>query len=49
MTNPKRFLFPVKRSNIELEVKRFDIKGNDRATSRKRNIRLALLDDVLKK
>lgn len=49
MTNPKRFPFPVKRSNIELEVKRFDIKGNDRATSRKRNIRLALLDDVLKK
>lgn len=49
MTNPKRFPFPVKRSNIELEVKRFDIKGNDRVTSRKRNIRLALLDDVLKK
>lgn len=49
MTNPKRLPFPVKRSNIELEVKRFDIKGNDRATSRKRNIRLALLDDVLKK
>ena len=49
MTNPKRFPFPVKRSNIELEVKRFDIKGNDRATSRKRNIRLALLDDVLQK
>lgn len=49
MVEPKYFLFSVKRSNIELEVKRFDIKGNDRATSRKRNIRLALLDDVLKK
>lgn len=49
MTDPKHKLFPVKRSNIQLYVKKFDVKGNSRLKSRKRNIRLAMLDDVLKK
>lgn len=49
MSNPKRKFFPVKRSNIELYVKKFDVKGKDRVRPRKRNIRLAMVDDVLKK
>ena len=49
MTDPKHKLFPVKRSNIQLYVKKFDVKGNSRLKSRKRNIRLAMVDDVLKK
>ena len=49
MSNPKHKLFPVKRSNIQLYVKKFDVKGNSRLKSRKRNIRLAMVDDVLKK
>lgn len=49
MTDHKRLLFPVKRSNIKLYVKKFDVKGNGRVKSRKQNIRLAMLDDVLKK
>lgn len=49
MTDPKHKLFLVKRSNIQLYVKKFDVKGKSRLKSRKRNIRLAMLDDVLKK
>ena len=49
MTDPKHKLFPVKRSNIQLYVKKSDVKGNSRLKSRKRNIRLAMVDDVLKK
>lgn len=49
MTDPKRLPFPVKRSNIRLYVKKFDVSGKGQVKSRKRNIRLALLDDVLQK
>lgn len=49
MTDPKRLPFPVKRSNIRLYVKKFDVTGKGQVKSRKRNIRLAMLDDVLKK
>ena len=49
MTDPKRLPFPVKRSNIRLYIKKFDVTDKGQVKSRKRNIRLAMLDDVLKK
>lgn len=49
MTEPKRLPFPVKRSNIRLYVKKFDVTGKGQVKSRKWNIRLTMVDDVLKK
>ncbi|RHT56826.1 hypothetical protein DW766_06670 [Butyricicoccus sp. AM29-23AC] len=48
MVEPKRFLFSVKRSNIKISVKEFNIRGKDNVKRRKRMQRLKMLDAVLR-
>ncbi len=46
--NQKRFLFSVKRPNIKISVKEFNIRGKDNVKRRKRMQRLKMLDAVLR-
>lgn len=48
MDEPKRFLFSVKRPNIRISVKKFDVRGKDNVKRRKRMQRLKMLDAVLR-
>ena len=48
MDEPKRFLFSVKRPNIRISVKKFDVRGKDNVKRRKRTQRLKMLDAVLR-
>ena len=48
MVEPKRFLFSVKRSNIKISIKEFNIRGKDNVKRRKRTQRLKMLDAVLR-
>lgn len=48
MVEPKRFLFSVKRPNIKISVKEFNIRGKDNVKRRKRMQRLKMLDAVLR-
>ena len=43
MVEPKRFLFSVKRPNIKISVKEFNIRGKDNVKRRKRMQRLKML------
>ncbi len=47
MDEPKRFLFSVKRRNIKVFIKKFDVHGKDGVKHRKRTQRLKMLDAVL--
>lgn len=48
MVEPKRFFFSVKRSNIKICIKEFNIRGKDNVKRRKRTQRLKMLDAVLR-
>lgn len=48
MVEPKRFLFSVKRSNIKISIKEFNVHGKDNVKRRKRTQRLKMLDAVLR-
>ena len=48
MVEPKYFLFSVKRSNIKISIKEFNIRGKDNVKRRKRTQRLKMLDAVLR-
>ena len=47
MVEPKYFLFSVKRSNIKISIKEFNVRGKDNVKRRKRTQRLKMLDAVL--
>ncbi len=47
MNEPKRFLFSVKRRNIKIIIKKFNIHGKDDVKRRKRTQRFKMLDAVL--
>lgn len=47
MDEPKRFLFSVKRQNIKISIKKFDVHGKGDVKHRKRTQRLKMLDTVL--
>lgn len=47
MDEPKRFLFSVKRPNIKVAIKQFDVHGKGDVKYRKREQRLKMLDAVL--
>lgn len=47
MNEPKRFLFSVKRRNIKIFIKKFDVHCKDDVKHRKRTQRLKMLDEVL--
>ena len=48
MVEPKYFLSSVKRSNIRISIKEFNIRGKDNVKRRKRMQRLKMLDAVLR-
>lgn len=48
MDEPKRFLFSVKRPNLKISIKEFNVRGKDNVKRRKRTQRLKMLDAVLR-
>lgn len=48
MDEPKRFLFSVKRPNLKISIKEFNVRGKDNVKRRKRMQRLKMLDAVLR-
>lgn len=49
MHDPKRLLFPIRRKNIKIYVKKITIRDKTGKTRKLQNARLRLLDDVLRK
>ena len=49
MHDPKRLLFPVRRKNVKIYVKKITIRDKTGKTRKLQNARLRLLDDVLRK
>ncbi len=49
MRDPKRLLFPVRRKNVKIYVKKITIRDKTGKTRKLQNARLIMLDDVLRK
>ena len=49
MADPVHFLFPIRRSNIRLRIKKVEVRGRSNVTRRLRHARMIMIEQAIKK